>query len=203
MCVRALPGLRLRGVNVWVWVCGCVGVWVCVLRCTGRDNAFAHPASVDKHTVNSTNAADKRYRFSASTHILQAQILENIIPLLYSAFNIAAVTAIVIVNKRVFRTFEFNFPIALVGELHAIAAHPTHRPHPSLRCVSTLEFTAVTRTVDPLRCPLLLMLLCCAFCVLLSPCAEPAPLRNHFALNQPAAANRCASMSPSRGLACG
>ena len=33
----------------------------------------------------------------------------------YAAFNIISVSAIVVVNKMVFKTFEFHFPTSLVG----------------------------------------------------------------------------------------
>jgi len=41
-------------------------------------------------------------------------LVENAQPLLYAAFNIVAVTSIVIINKRVFKTFNFHFPILLL-----------------------------------------------------------------------------------------
>lgn len=52
-------------------------------------------------------------RFFANAKMINT-IVENATPLLYSAFNIAAVTAIVIINKRVFKTFSFHFPILLL-----------------------------------------------------------------------------------------
>ena len=52
-----------------------------------------------------------------SVCVVQASITENLVPLAYALFNILSVTAIVIVNKRVFRTLGFNFPILLVNEM--------------------------------------------------------------------------------------
>eukprot|EP00729_Bicosta_minor_P001568 gene1568-12153_t len=41
-------------------------------------------------------------------------IEENAKPILYALFNIVSVTGIVVVNKRVFKTYDFHFPITLV-----------------------------------------------------------------------------------------
>jgi len=41
-------------------------------------------------------------------------IEQNAKPILYALFNIVSVTGIVVVNKRVFKTYDFHFPITLV-----------------------------------------------------------------------------------------
>lgn len=62
-------------------------------------------------TTSDTEVRVRRYL--ANTKMINI-LIENAVPLLYSAFNIAAVTAIVIINKRVFKTFSFHFPILLL-----------------------------------------------------------------------------------------
>eukprot|EP00040_Diaphanoeca_grandis_P004775 m.30083 g.30083 ORF g.30083 m.30083 type:complete len:329 (+) comp16212_c0_seq1:99-1085(+) len=64
---------------------------------------------------------------------MQSAIQDNLTPLLYAAFNIAAVTAIVIINKRVFKTFDFHFPVLL------ILIH-TCMTYTGVRCAQLLGF---------------------------------------------------------------
>lgn len=64
--------------------------------------------------IATTSETEVRCRLYFANAKMIATLVENATPLLYSAFNIVAVTAIVIINKRVFKTFSFHFPILLL-----------------------------------------------------------------------------------------
>jgi hypothetical protein len=161
VCVRALLGLRLRGVNVY----GCVGVWVCVLRCVvcvlEVTTLLRTLASVDASTNTPSTARTRLTRVTASLRRhtscrLKSWRTSSRCCILRSTLQPSqrlslSTNAFFAHSNSTFPSLWWVHcmpsqhtpllphppstslsPIALVGELHAIAAHPTHRPHPSL-----------------------------------------------------------------------